>query len=360
MFITFVFISLLIIILFAININFAYLDNISDNILDKNYTTQIRGIAISFIMISHLLYFVYLYPNSNINFYWEKIIMFFIFTFTNISVGIFFFLSGYGNWFSITNKENKNLWVINKLLKIYIPVGILIILSYISTKFLNLNNLFPYWWTPIRNFFYLSTVMWSFWFLKVLAMSYIILFTVEKYIKKNKSIIISFLFLFYIIFCLYLGIESRWWFTSLCFPAGCLFAEHKNLYIKIFSKVKIWLDTFLISLLILILFLFKSKIIMIFISLLACIIVIKSSCFLNFKSKIFKYMGKYSLELYLIHLTLIPIIRNLRLQSLVISDSILKFLLILSISIIFSPILQNMNNKLLNIFHKGFSNAKKI
>lgn len=71
-------------------------------------------------------------------------------------------------------------------------------------------------------------------------------------------------------------------------------------------------------------------------------------------------MGKYSLELYLIHLTLIPIIRNLRLQSLVISDSILKFLLILSISIIFSPILQNMNNKLLNIFHKGFSNAKKI
>lgn len=280
-----------------------------NDILNKNYTTLIRGIAIFMIMISHLFLFVYFYQNFQQHYY-EKVIMFFICTFTNIAVGIFLFLSGYGNWLSINKHENKNAWIINKIVKFYVPVGILIVLSCILANILHLQTLFPHWWTPIRNFCTLSVVMWSFWYLKVQAMSYVFLFIVIKYFKKNILLILTSLFILYLIICLCHSAEPRWWFTALCFPFGCVVAHYKNFLYDKSNKIPVWVDLLIISTLIFMFFLLKNNFIMIFISFLACVIMTKLSNNLNLKSKLLNFMGKYSLELYLIHLTLIPILRN--------------------------------------------------
>ena len=50
---------------------------------------------------------------------------------------------------------------------------------------------------------------------------------------------------------------------------------------------------------------------MIFISLVASIIMIGLSKYIKLNTTVLDFLGKYSLELYLLHLTLIPIIRNI-------------------------------------------------
>lgn len=350
MFITYAFILFIIILLLSVHKKTSCINDAYNNILNTNYTTPIRGIAIFIIMIQHLIFFIYLYHNSVIQFYHEKVVLFFVCIFTNIAVGFFLFLSGYGNWFSIKKYENKCLWIINKLVKLYIPVGILVLLSYILASILNLYELFPHWWTAIRNFCTLSVVMWSFWYLKVQALSYVILFIVVKYFEKYKIQALIAFFICYLIIMISLGVDSKWWFTSLCFPLGCLVAKYKDLYIEKYNKINIWVYFTLICLLIFMQFLLKQDSFVVFISLLACIIMTKMSSFCELKSKILNYLGKYSLELFLIHLTLISIIRNLKYRY--ISDSVTQVILILFITIVFSPILKLLSSKLLNIFNK--------
>ena len=167
--------TLLIIIALTSTKKYAIVD--TNEYLNKNFTNNVRGLAILTIMISHCIQFIYLFPSGHINLlYYQKVLTFFISIFTSISVGIFFFLSGYGNWFSL-NKSTINIkWLINRLLTLYIPVGLLIIFTILLIKIFNMPILYKTWYIPIINFLTLSVVMWSYWYIKVQAMSYIYIY----------------------------------------------------------------------------------------------------------------------------------------------------------------------------------------
>ena len=69
--------------------------------LNKNYTDLIKGLAMLFIVIGHIIQI--LVPSSIL--YYEQILSF-ICKINIIGVGCFFFLSGYGNYLSICKINN--------------------------------------------------------------------------------------------------------------------------------------------------------------------------------------------------------------------------------------------------------------
>ncbi len=353
MFITFLFVVFLLVIFFSIHIKKLSLESESYDFLNKDFTTQVRGIAIFIIMIGHLIGYIYLYPNFSIPYVHEQVIKFIMDRFILIAVGSFLFLSGYGNWLSIKKQENKNKWIVNKLVKLYIPVGILVFISYFLAYALNLQILFPYWWTAFWNFFILSVVMWSYWYLKVQAMSYTFLFISVKHFKSYALLILSIIFLFYFIVLAYIGVEYKWYISCLCFPFGAIVAEYKkSISDKFKNKIMVLLDFFIISLLILMSFIFRQNkiefiLIIIAMLILACLIMIKLSNIFDLKSKLLKFMGEYSLELYLLHLVLVPFVRNYgNVHNRVIN--IFSYFFVFILSLIFAPILRYLSDKIIN------------
>ena len=120
----------------------------NNSFLDKTFTNQLRGCAILAIVISHSINVLYFMRELS-----PSLIKYFFGILAPIGVGIFLFLSGYGNTFSIKKKLSWR-WLFEKSSRLYVATGILLFLQFIFAMFIfKIDSLFPEkYYSFLKNF----------------------------------------------------------------------------------------------------------------------------------------------------------------------------------------------------------------
>ena len=220
-----------------------------------------------------------------------------------LSVGGFFFLSGYGLSFSYDKKGESYFdnFLRSKLLFLY-TVNIMFIVIY-SVRDIVIYNAFS---LPllIKSFFIGGTVIDKGWYIEVQCLLYLLFYLSYKFFKDKKkgTAVLTILTSVYILLCALLKLSTTWYETALCFSAGCAYAffgKDKKvntlfalpvlvlfLFTLYFGNAKILPEALRISLKIL------SSLIFV------CIIIVITKN-INLKLKTLSFIGKNSLLIYL-------------------------------------------------------------
>ncbi len=304
----------------------------SELYLNIDVTNSLKGLAIIMIIVHHIIQknadFVLLLPFLN---------------FGCIGVSVFLLLSGYGITTSYKNKKNyMHGFLIDKFLRLYISFFIVYVL-FLVISMLNDNNIS--FKLIIFNLLTMSYPKQIMWYLKVQLLMYVIFYfiyrtSLEDYEKARLMIILTFI---YIIIAKVIRLEAYWYNTSIFFPLGVLLVEYKEKILNLLKKYSTLL--LIVSVLIflgIVIFRFmfgdmgKTRIIDI-IAMIIFNILILSMCYMfNINSYFLKFMGKISLELYLIHIILLSEINTWHIDS--IYNYILFFIIVILISFILNKI----------------------
>ena len=281
----------------------------NNSFLDKTFTNQLRGCAILAIVISHSINVLYFMRELS-----PSLIKYFFGILAPIGVGIFLFLSGYGNTFSIKKKLSWR-WLFEKSSRLYVATGILLFLQFIFAMFIfKIDSLFPEkYYSFLKNFIFLTQPPFTSWYLKVQFAAYITLFLFMKFSKKYYIWMLTSFWLLFVIYCIVYGKQGCWWVSTMCFPLGCLFAEKKD-YIKEIFLQKAYLYSIIFAVLCIVLYLLIAPFGSFFIvslCVICCISIAPFSFVIFLKSNILNFLGKYSLEIYLLHLACISILEKL-------------------------------------------------
>lgn len=314
--------------------------------LSKDTTDVYKAIAAILIVLHHISQYIIL-DISLLNLIFSKIGYF--------CTAIFIFLSGYGNFISYKKieKESLNLkinWILKRILKI--------IFDYLFVFFISISCIFilneEYTINSIvESLLKLALPGWINWYLKIQLMLYVmfaIVYMPNKFNDKNKNIIMLGLTLVYILLMKLNDFGQYWYNTVLCFNLGIFIAEQKDsinfakntklafLLCSLFSFFIFWIIS---------IFWGKVEIIC---SLLLCLVLTFITFYIHINSKKLKYISKYSLEIYLTHLIILNIVKNMNFNS------NLKILIIFAFTFIFSVISSKFSNFLLN----GLKLDKKV
>lgn len=268
------------------------------NLMDKQSTDTFRGLAIIAIVFTH-------YTQININS--NAFLSVFLYT-GGICTGVFFFLSGYANYYSLQKNETKSIiWLINKVSRIFFTYLIVYFIDIILLKIFN-NEIIP---TNIvfEQLLTMKLPNWINWYLKVQVGAYIFYWLV---FNTKKYEVIS-LFVISIIFIYIMrknGFPDFWWNSILCFPLGVMIARYKNKIVTILDKK--YILALLIPLCLFFVMTFNmnieiSAIYGILSPILFCIMLIIFLSRYSVKSTILGFVGSISLEIYLWHLVFIKI-----------------------------------------------------
>ena len=146
-----------------------------------------------------------------------------------ISVGYFFFVSGYGLARSYHTKPGyMDSFIKHRILKLLtLAIGALIIvtlIAYISPIYTDFKSIST---SPL--ILAKSALVRTNWYMRELMLLYICFFIVFRFVKKYR---IALLCTFIVIICaiLYMAGYTRCWFASIiCFPLGIIFYENINL-----------------------------------------------------------------------------------------------------------------------------------
>ena len=205
----------------------------NDTFMSKESTNSVKGFCMLLIMAHHILNTIG-YPES----------VSFIRMCGFICTGIFFFLSGYGNYLSLSNKEIIRVtWVTGRLKKLYkifficYAVNIVILLVY---DFLGKEKyLFSVKKTLVEIciFSLPDTINW---FPKVFIVALLVMFIVFKTVKNELSIVsaLTIITIMYVAFCAFAGVDKYWYNSVLCFPIGAFVAMKKNQIKQFLDKME--------------------------------------------------------------------------------------------------------------------------
>ena len=267
--------------------------------MSKSSTDQLRGIFIVVMVIHHISQRManpgLLTPFNYMGYF---------------AVGMFFFFSGFGLTKSFKNNETYlDHFLINKLSKIYVPFIIVNTLTVVAliVKGDNLSVL------EILEFsLSIKMIDTTQWFIITILIFYVF-FWISFITKKNdltpQISVTIFVFLF-IISCKYMGLGGWWYYSSLCFPLGVIFAyNEKKIFEIIYNKYNLILIASLVSF-ILTLFLFLKSIFpamgliscILFTIFIAVLFLKISPCF-----KLFSTLGNISMEIYIIHMKILAL-----------------------------------------------------
>lgn len=299
--------------------------------MDKISTYSLRGFSIFMIVFSHICEHN---PEVAAVLFGGKYTYRILFSWGAIGVSVFFFLSGYGCYLSLINNDHKIKWLVQHICKMIIHyifafVFVITVLFIIYHQNICANDL-------AKCFLTLRLPGVSAWYFKIQILFYVIL-TLSMLIDKGKAwIIILFLsFLYVLIANYFLKLPDYWWKTSLCFFGGGFVALYKNKFASLFHG-------FISKILCIVLacisyiFIILDADFKIFIQLPAYLIISFSIvfvwCWIVRRNKIFSFLGKRSLDIYLIHIGLVEItfetIKNNRIN--IIAFLILSFALSLA------------------------------
>lgn len=280
------------------------IDNNEIKFLDKGTTNSLKGFAILMIVLAHICQYEDSLREVLIG---GTISYILLFSWGAIGVSLFFLLSGYGCYLSLLHTEKYGKWLIKHIVKVLIHFTVVFIpiictLLYFfheDIKFRDCWNAFITLRLPG------STV----WYLKIQILFYIILVLSMFITRKKPWILVGIFSMIYSVIANYpIGLPDYWWKTSLCFVMGCFIAEYKEhierllrgnfkmfglLAIGCFSYIVILKDSryiFLVQLL--------SYMILSF-----CITLVWN--WLLSGDYILEKLGKYSLDIYLVHIGIV-------------------------------------------------------
>lgn len=260
----------------------------------------LKGIAIISVLVNHFI-------NSNVD---KTITKLYLSGYANGFIIIFFILSGYGIYYSLSRYNGRGKWkyfYLKRFLRIY-PLFIVALLLYslVTGTWPTIQSFFfiksPYWFIDAIVFCYLLTPIFIFIIDKLTFNRFIqffvlttIAFAVITYLTKGYSLPLPFIRYRYIVFSFFL-----------IYIGGMALIKYKHEISKclFLDYTKIYLITFFIFI-----FLTRTRLgwfhqvingsIFIFISLLLIGSVIKTRCLKNKKLKIIAFFGTYSYSIYL-------------------------------------------------------------
>lgn len=202
-------------------------------LLNKRDCYTLKGIAMILIIISHIV------GQLSKIYFWKIPILTFILSWGYISTGVFFFLSGYGMFYSLTRKPHIGYhYVYCHLISLLKPFLICWFISSVLAYFLfhiPVSHLF-------ENLLMLQIGDMSTWFFKVILGIYIFCFILYSIRISNKIrlILISTFCLIYVIITILLGFENYWYLSVMNFPLGMLCALNYDKIKNIISIKVCW------------------------------------------------------------------------------------------------------------------------
>ena len=273
--------------------------------MDITVTDQIRGAAIFMIILSH--YITRVFTPGTSHYYW-------IFKDTGgIGVGAFLLVSGYGLMSSYLQKGFQKLYLIKRLLRIYLPYWFFIILWIILDIYLlNIHHTAKEILAGFAGIVvlgdYIKEINPSLWFITLIIFYYILFFIVFSLkISQIKQVILLILgSSITILMSRYLGLKygyaalDQWGDYSLYFPVGVLLALNYKSLQKLYTLISKDNTKFIYLLLFIIAFLLGQ-----YYPFILTFIIIIPFLFLssiNLFSRFLLFIGTISYELYLVHI----------------------------------------------------------
>ena len=276
--------------------------------LNKKRTDSIKGIAALMVVISHIM-------AANI---WisEKFVggghtARIIGIWGGLGVSLFFVLSGYGCAFSV-KKVEKNpstalKWFLAHSIRIILYYAgcfsIVICVSAFASDKLNPAHI-------IFDFMTLTIPGTTTWYLKIQLLFYLIIAVSIILDEEKRGILIAILALTYAVIANIIGLPDYWWKTAMCFPAGFIIAQKSTVFVDLLNRRKavilltIFAGVSYLGILIDGKYIFPLQIVLWVVLSVSIILLVQK---FEFTNQLFACIGKYSLEIYLIHIGLVNI-----------------------------------------------------
>ncbi|MCQ2527732.1 MAG: acyltransferase [Saccharofermentans sp.] len=203
----------------------------TDTLITKSDSAYLRGISALFVVFAH--YFIFS-EKEGVKF--NSIIQFAVDQIGGIGVLLFFFVSGYGVYFSYKNRKPTLDFLLRRVKTVYIPYVIIKLVFLVVNLILNRVESIP------KAIFYIITV--EDWFIHVILILYILFFVFWK-LDTRKFFIATLisnaaLTVIYILLERPIGFfNALWLFTAGMFMAEAREAINKFFQTKLFVKIAI-------------------------------------------------------------------------------------------------------------------------
>ena len=274
-------------------------------LLDKRDTYCLKGIAMLMIIIGHTFNG---YPVESSNVYYPQWLNgLHIEHWGGMGVAIFFLLSGYGLFTSLSRRKGiDKRYVAQKGRRLFVPYILYWIVEVIVLLFFSREELSTHLFTEMATFE--SHPDLENWFFKVIVFVYIIMLLLFRWHLRNsvRVTVISFLSVLYLITMKALGYGEWWWNTILCFPLGVFIAYKYDTFAKLPAR---WM-LLSIGLLLVVCYYFHVNTIVFY--LLCCMFSIYALRLINIQNCILYYIGFNSLIFYFIEC---PVMDNIMMFS---------------------------------------------
>lgn len=268
----------------------------NENLLTRNDSAIMRGIAAIFVVFSHFLTFQGRQTHNlgpAILFKWTG----------GLGVCVFFFVSGYGLWITYQNRI-VNCHFLWKRFKNVIPI--VFVLRFIFAFLLKTSQKgYKYF------LLYVLNIEAPLWFVTEIIFIYILYYITAKVTKNHRIFLMTVLLLLMSMGFYLLDFDERWYNANLVFATGMLFAKYRVKFLTFYQThywIKLNLNVIFFIVCSVSFSLFKGNFPAISLKLIAgslfsfCLVGILMKIQVN--SKLLLFIGNYSLQVYVIHLSL--------------------------------------------------------
>lgn len=287
--------------------------NVELPFLDKSGTDALKGFSIVMIALAHICQYE---PRLSDFLIGGTLIYRMLFSGGAIGVSVFFLLSGYGCYCSVSKKDRYGKWLLKHIIKMIVHFSFaffVVIALCIVCLDVPLN-----WKEVMLEYVTLRMPGSTVWYFKIQLLFYIFLAIAAKIGKKNESLIVAGFSLGYALVADYvLGLPDFWWKTTLCFSAGCFLAQYKD-------KIDEYVKKYSVKILILVmacgsyLFMMNDGYFRIYVQLPAYVLISLSIVlfwdWLIKGNAVLRVIGKGSLDIYLVHIGIVEYVFLLRMK----------------------------------------------
>ena len=315
--------------------------------LSKNYTNCLKGLFAIVVLIHHIRAQMICLNNT--------LIGMLITSLGYLSVGMFFFFSGYGLETQFKLKDNE--YILKMPFSRIIPFYCICILSIFIYTFFNLilNNEITIK-RFIASFFFGETIVQNGWYLQSIILIYLIYYIAYKLgiNKKSRWVYLGTLLTFYIICCIFFNVSITYYESILAFPFGIYVAQYKDYIKNINIKMKYLIECF-VAIIFFITFLFGNlnilpKGISIFLKMISVVfficVILNITSVLPVENMFTRVLVKIFCEIYIIQGMIINLFHS---NYIYIKDDglyfFLTFLVTITISLLIHPVFIYVMNK---------------
>lgn len=285
-----------------------------ENMLDKDTTLAMRGLGMLLIVFTHMAAG---FICTSTYFFWVS---------GTIGVAICFLVSGYGLHISYKNKNNylRSFWM-PKIMRLLVPFWLALaaywIRMYMEDRTMSTQAL-------LKSLFTVTFPGTTLWYLKIQFLMYTAFFFAYHYLKEAKLKIVGVFVatVCYILIAAAIGMEPFWYNTCLFFPLGLFLAEYQDFIFPIIRKKCVALMSLAIFACLYAVLYFFGRLNLDFLfesiySLVFCVVLLWFVQIFS-GSYILIMLGKYSIEVYLLHIVIGGILPNDRPLSYILTPAI--------------------------------------